>query len=235
VDGQDVEVPLNEALQGYSRTADYTRKTQELAAQRQQAEYALTLQRALQARPAETLHLLAREYGLDQQPQSPPPDNMWEQPSYDDGGDDLYSDPVEQRLSQQQRMIEELSQRELYRDADARLRMEIGGIQQRYNLDEATTREIVATALQHRMGPESFDMIYKNIAFDRAQAARAQMQAQRSQNDQQREAAKAHGSQLVGQGGSANGIGGTQPGASGGPLSIQEAFELAEREHGTRL
>ena len=35
VDGQDVEVPVREALQGYSRTADYTRKTQELAAQRQ--------------------------------------------------------------------------------------------------------------------------------------------------------------------------------------------------------
>jgi hypothetical protein len=236
VDGQDVEVPLNEALQGYSRTADYTRKTQELATQRQQAEYALTLQRALQARPAETLRLLAAEYGLDQQPsQSPPPENMWEQPSYDDGDDDLYSDPVEQRLSQQQRMIEELSQREAYREADARLRMEIGGIQQRYNLDEATTREIVFTALQNRMGPESFEMIYKNIAFDRAQAARAQMQAQRSQSDLQREAAKANGSQLVGQGGSANGAGGPQPGVSAGPLSIQEAFELAEREHGTRL
>jgi len=235
VDGQDLEVPLNEALQGYSRTADYTRKTQELAAQRAQAEYALTLQRALQARPVETLRLLAQEYGLDAQPQSPPQQNMWEQPSYDDGGDDLYSDPVEQRLNQQQQMLEQLSQREAYREADTRLRMAIGGIQQRYNLDEATTREIVSTALQARMGPESFEMIYKNIAFDRAQAARAQMQAQRSQSDSQREAAKANGQQLVGQGGSANGVGGPQPGVSGGPLSIQEAFELAEREHGTRF
>src|SRR4030095_1693507 len=47
VGGETLEVPLREALDGYSRTADYTRKTQELAQQRQQAEYALTLQRAL--------------------------------------------------------------------------------------------------------------------------------------------------------------------------------------------
>ena len=46
VDGEEIEVPVQEALQGYSRTADYTRKTQELAQQRQQAEYALAVQAA---------------------------------------------------------------------------------------------------------------------------------------------------------------------------------------------
>ena len=34
--GQEVEVPLSELVKGYSRTADYTRKTQELAAARQE-------------------------------------------------------------------------------------------------------------------------------------------------------------------------------------------------------
>lgn len=38
VDGQEVEVTLEEALKGYSRTQDYTRKTQELAAQRREFE-----------------------------------------------------------------------------------------------------------------------------------------------------------------------------------------------------
>lgn len=38
IDGKTERVPLREALAGYSRTADYTRKTQELAAQRQQVE-----------------------------------------------------------------------------------------------------------------------------------------------------------------------------------------------------
>jgi hypothetical protein len=42
VDGQEIEATLDEVIKGYSRTADYTRKTQELAAQRktQEAEFA---------------------------------------------------------------------------------------------------------------------------------------------------------------------------------------------------
>lgn len=38
VDGQDVEVSLNELLAGYSRQSDYTRKTQELASERKKIE-----------------------------------------------------------------------------------------------------------------------------------------------------------------------------------------------------
>lgn len=38
IDGQEVEVTLDEALKGYSRTSDYTRKTQELATQRKAQE-----------------------------------------------------------------------------------------------------------------------------------------------------------------------------------------------------
>lgn len=42
VNGEEVEVTLDELLKGYSRTSDYTRKTQEIAAQRkaQEAEFA---------------------------------------------------------------------------------------------------------------------------------------------------------------------------------------------------
>lgn len=38
VDGEEIEVPESELLQGYSRTQDYTRKTQALAAERRKAE-----------------------------------------------------------------------------------------------------------------------------------------------------------------------------------------------------
>ena len=40
VDGQDIEVSLDELVSGYSRQSDYTRKTQELAAERKQLEEA---------------------------------------------------------------------------------------------------------------------------------------------------------------------------------------------------
>lgn len=228
VDGEELEVPLKEALQGYSRTADYTRKTQELAAQRQQAEYAIAVQRALQAQPEETLRLLSRQYQVPLDvAQSPPPQQGWEQPSMDDGDDNPYADPLEKRLNAQQRMIEQLAQRDAQRMADQQLQSAIGGLQRKYQLDDATVREVVGTALQMHAGPEAFELIYKNIAFDRAQAQRAAAQADRQAREQQREAERERSQQLIGQGSSANGAGGSRPGPSDGRLSISEAFNTA--------
>jgi uncharacterized protein YeeX (DUF496 family) len=41
VNGEEVQVPLKEALSGYQRQADYTRKTQELSEQRRQVHLVL--------------------------------------------------------------------------------------------------------------------------------------------------------------------------------------------------
>lgn len=233
VDGQELEVPLREALQGYSRTADYTRKTQELASQRQEAEYALTVQRALQAQPEETLRLLARQHGINWQS---PPATPGAPSTTDEGQEDLYADPIERRLNQQQRLIDQMVQRDEQRRADEVLRTAIGGLQQRYQADEPTVREVISQALQSNLGPESFDMIYRSIAFERAQQARAQAQQQRQESEAQRQQAGLRASQLVGNGSSANGAGGPlQPNTSDGHLSIAEAFEAAEREHGVRF
>ena len=231
VDGEEMEVPLREALQGYSRTADYTRKTQELASQRQQAEYALAVQRALQAQPDEALRLLARQYGVTFE-QSPPAQPG--APSYDDGEeDDPYMDPLERRLNEQQRLIDQLAYEQERRQADGVLRAAVGGLQRKYNLDEATTREIVGQALQAGRGPESFEIIYKSIAFDRANQAREIAQQQRQQSETQRRAAGQNASQLIGQGGSANGVG--RPVGevnSDGRMSIREAYDAALNQLG---
>lgn len=233
VDGEEVEVPLQEALSGYSRTADYTRKTQELAAQRQQAEYALTLQRALETQPEETLRLLARRAGIELG-QSPPPRQGWEQPSYDDGLDDdpTSLDPVQRRLDEQQAIITQLMEQREREQADRTLRTAISGLQSRYQADDATIREVIQTALQANMGPASFDMIYKNIAFDRAHTARQQAERQRAAQEAQRRAAGERASQLIGMGSSANGAGGQPPGLAEGSMSLSEAYEAALREHG---
>lgn len=232
VGGEDLEVPLTEALNGYSRTADYTRKTQELAQQRQQAEYALTLQRALESNPEETLRLLARQAGLEFG-QSPPPEYGWEQPSYDDGLDeDELADPIQQRLQQQEAVIGQLWEQRERETADRVLRQAIGGLQSRYQADPATIRTVIQTALQSGMGPESFDMIYKNIAFDRAHQSRQIAQQQRQQQEEQRRAAGERANQLIGSGPSANGAGGQLPGPADGHMSLSEAYAAAERELG---
>jgi hypothetical protein len=64
LDGEELQVPLSEALAGYQRQADYTRKTQELAEQRSQMQYAATIQTALERDPEATIDLLARHYNI---------------------------------------------------------------------------------------------------------------------------------------------------------------------------
>ena len=66
VDGEDVEVPYSEVVKGYSREADFTRKTQAVAQSAPEAEYGLRLQQALQANPQLTLQILAEQHGRSQ-------------------------------------------------------------------------------------------------------------------------------------------------------------------------
>ncbi len=58
VDGEEVDVPLDELLKGYSRTADYTRKTQAIAEARKQAEKEAAAAREERQRYAQTLAAL---------------------------------------------------------------------------------------------------------------------------------------------------------------------------------
>jgi len=227
VDGQDEEVPLREALSGYSRTADYTRKTQELAQQRQQAEYALTVQRALQAQPAETLRLLAQQHGVEFGQQAAPP-----APSYEDEYENPYLDPTERRLNQIEQQNQRLQQQWEERQANEQLRTTVGQLQQRYQLNENDVREVVSTALQRGMGPEGFDLIWKNIAFDRAMTVQQQNAARQAAATQQRQAAGANAAQLVGNGTSATRAGTSPAPTNTGPMTISEAFEQAEKQLG---
>lgn len=64
VDGEEIAVPLSELVAGYSRTADYTRKTQQLAEQRKGLADAQALMAALERDPAQTIAVLAQAYGL---------------------------------------------------------------------------------------------------------------------------------------------------------------------------
>lgn len=227
VDGVDEEVPLREALSGYSRTADYTRKTQELSQQRQEAEYALAVQRALQSSPEETLRLLSRQYGLDQpQPQQAP-----SRSPYEVEDDDVYISPVEKRLAEVEMQHRQINERWEAERAEAHLQQAVGALKDRYQADDAIIREVVGQALQNGQGPDSFDMIYKSVAFDRAVAARqAAMEAQAA-NDRQRQAAGANASQLIGNGQSATRAAAGQPDTSERNLSISEAFDRAWSNH----
>lgn len=70
VNGAEVEVDEDELLKGYSRTQDYTRKTQELAEQRKAAEAELNQVRAERQQYAQVLGALQQQImqGMEAQP-----------------------------------------------------------------------------------------------------------------------------------------------------------------------
>lgn len=70
VDGQEIEVPLSELVKGYSRTADYTRKTQQLAAERQQVLAQAAESSALREQYAQRLEQID-QFLQQQQPAEP--------------------------------------------------------------------------------------------------------------------------------------------------------------------
>jgi hypothetical protein len=168
------------------------------------------------------------DFGQQQAPASQAPGD------FDDLDDNPYVDPVERRLAQIERQNQALTQQWEQRQANEQLRSAVGQIQQRYQLSENDVREVVSTALQARMGPESFDMIWKTIAFDRAQTAQSQAQARTAAQNAQRQAAGANAAQLIGNGGSATQAGTSPAPANAGPMTIAEAFAAAERQLGRK-
>ena len=64
VDGSEEQVSLDELRDGYQRQADYTRKTQELASERNRLQQAEAIVQSLESDPAGTLTALGDAFGV---------------------------------------------------------------------------------------------------------------------------------------------------------------------------
>lgn len=133
VDGEEVEVPLDELVAGYSRQADYTKKTQVLAAERERLQGLEQLAEALESNPKVALEELANALGVQLVPETI-------------SDDEEFLDPVEAQVRELQKQIEgltgKLSERELVEkqaQEDAALQAELDQIKRANedpNLDE---------------------------------------------------------------------------------------------------
>lgn len=211
VDGEDIEVPLSEALQGYSRTQDYTRKTQTLAEQQRQAQFGLTLQQALESNPEQTLRLLQENYGVKLAQQAPA----------EDEDDSWMDDPVEARLREYDQRFAQIEQQR----ADQELRVALRVLQQRYGEEFDPQAVVSKAAATGRMDLES---IHKELMFDKLwarQQAQTEAQAKAQAEEQARVAAKAGLTQHGGT--SANGAA-TEPQTGSSP-SVSDAYQEAKR------
>lgn len=206
VDGQEVAVPISEALAGYQRQADYTRKTQELSEQRKQLQFAATLQEALQKDPENTLRLLQNQYGVNLNPQ------IVEEDEY---------------LTDEERQVKELNNRlaalEQDRAMDALMRT-IETLQGKYG-DEFDADEVVFRASQ--LGTTDLEAVFKQITFDKVYNEKSEA-SKKLAEEQERLNAK-RGASIVS---SSTSVKSGSAASSAPPKSVFEAYEQAKRQLG---
>lgn len=213
VDGEEVIVPVKEALAGYQRQADYTRKTQELSAQRENLQRAATIAEALERDPMGTLDVLGRYYGANQpfanQPQAQP--------------EPEFTDPLERQVWELNQKIQSFEQLQ----AQQELEREVSRLQNQYQ--DFNPVEVITTALQ--LGTDNLEAVYKQMAYDKlVREVQTYRQATQITADQTRaiEDAKRQAAFVAG-GASANGAG-TEP--VGRISSVQDAWLAAKRQAG---
>lgn len=209
VAGEEVEVPISEALAGYQRQADYTRKTQELAEQRKEIQFAAAIQQALENDPVATIQLLTEHYGLNGQHASEE--------------EDLYMDPSERQLRELESRVRSFEEAQAMQE----LERTVNSLQQKYG-EDFDANEVVATALA--TGNDNLEAVYKMIAFDRLvakQQAQADFASKQSAAEQAALNAKRDAA-IVSGGSSAQGTSVGIPAIS----SIKDAFAAAKQQLG---
>jgi hypothetical protein len=224
VDGEEISVPLDEALQGYQRQAAFTQHSQQLAEQRRQAEDAIRLHQAMQANPGLTVQILADHAGMSveqylglQRAQAAAQQQAEQEPEFDD--------PLERELYHERQAREALEARFTQREADEQLQRAVYGLQQQYGLNDDQLRAVVGTAMQMNLGIEYLPLVYQSMAFQAQHTAQQTAAQQRATEDQQRQAAAAQAAAVIGNGTGVVG-GGSAP-VNAEYSSYREAIEAA--------
>ena len=206
VAGEEIDVPLKEALAGYQRQADYTRKTQELSEQRKQVQFGAALQEALQNNPKGTLELLKEHYGVSTQQASE---------------DELLLDPVEKQYRQLESRLKQMEQQKALQDLEKTVEF----LSRKYG-DAFDADEVIAKALA--TGNSNLEAVYKQTAFDRIfeqNATANQVKAKKAEEEKTIVQAKREAT-VVSKGASSK-----SADVSSKPVTtLRDAFELAKRQ-----
>jgi hypothetical protein len=207
VDGEEREVSLDELRDGYQRQSDYTRKTQDLAAERKRLQQAEAIVAALESDPAGTLNALGDAFGVQGQPAAPTDSygSEWDEPE-DSTAKRLGE--LENRLAQQDRLHR---QQQLEKQVET-LRGQYG---------DFDSDELYQHALRHNIGNLEAALTHMRYGDVADRAAKLE-------KEQERTEAK-RGANMVEPSGSTQ-AGSTRSTAPEKVSSIREAFENAKRE-----
>jgi len=170
---------VQELIQGNMRTADYTRKTQELANERKLAERGTTLLNALDQNPSEAIALIARTYGV-----SAPAAAPVAQPTVDEFGQpieqtgptprELELQQTVQRLEGQVVSVAQQQQRDALLGEVSRLETVHG---------DAFDREAVLKHMQAN-GIPSVETAFRDLVFEERNTAFVAQQALEAEQQQ---------------------------------------------------
>lgn len=213
VDGEELSVPLSEAIAGYQRQADYTRKTQELAQQREQMQFASAIQSALERDPEATIDLLARHYGISRA----------EARAVAAEVEDVESlDPQEKRLRELDKRIASFEDYQ----SQQQIEREISRLQSKYS--DFNVAEVVQAAL--KADTTDLEGVYKQMAFDRLQQQRdLESKAKERQQSAEKQVVEAKRQAAVVSGGSSATA--TTTSETSEPIrSISDAWAAAKRQ-----
>lgn len=209
VDGVERQVSLQELQSGYQRQADYTRKTQELARERERLSQAETIVQALETDPQGAISALGDAFGV----------SMGNQMSSIEENEDFEDmDPDESRLRRIESAIEEQNSRVRQNN----LQKEMSNIREKYSTDISDS-ELYAHALKHNIG--NLEAAYAHLNYENvAVAATAESQENKIMEDK-----RAANVVDANPGSSSDSIGKAVSAVS----SIREAYEQARQDNFT--
>ena len=148
VDGEQMEVSQSELINGYQRQADYTRKTQELATERERLAQGEAIVQALESDPESAVSALADAFGIRMGNQVSVPEEEIEE-----------LDPEETRLRRIESAIEE--QNRIQRQQN--LQKEMNVLRDKYQTD-IDENALYSHALKHNIG--NLDAAYAHMTYE---------------------------------------------------------------------
>lgn len=168
VNGETFEVPLAELRNGYMRQADYTRKTQQVAAQNELVRWAQELQEAFRVDPAGSLRYLQEQFGLQDDKQYSDLDPEFE--------------PIVNELKQTRRELAELKRQQeevAWERVNADVQSELNQMKSRYQ--DFDPLQVLPIAIDNKL---TMEMAYKVWKADRVQSDTAAQEAARMKAEQ---------------------------------------------------
>ena len=207
IDGEEQQVSLEELQNGYQRQADYTRKTQEIAAERERLHQAESIVSALEYDPAGTLQTLASSFNVNMGGNQPANDeyisSSWEEPDQTS----LKIAELEGKVARQEQ-IHRVQQVE----------REVNTLQEKYG--EFNRRDLLNHAVKNRI--PNLEAAYAHWQFGDVKSVADKLSQEQEITSKKRDAA------VVSAGGS------TQSGTESEPTpnvsSLRDAFALAKQQ-----